>query len=461
MRSTSKQIVSLFFLSTITIYSSAQKPNIIYILADDLGIGDLGCYGQKIIRTPVIDSLAANGMRFTHHYSGSTVSAPSRCSLLTGLHTGNAYVRGNITKQQSEKTDYDLPLSKEQLTVAEILQNEAYSTACIGKWGLGGVNTEGHPNKQGFDYFFGYINQTEAHNYYPDYLYEDTAKVWLNNQVYSDNLLTEKAIHFIRKTSSPFFLFYAPTLPHAPLDIPEQELNKYNGLFEEQAYIGNYYKSQSRPKAAYAAMVSRFDNNIRQIINVLKEKGITDNTLIIISSDNGAHQAGGNDPSIFNSNGGFRGYKRDLYEGGIRTPMIAVWPKVIEKGTVSNHVSAFWDFLPTVCEIIGTKTPKSTDGISFLPTFKGGVNQKKHPSLYWEFHELGGSQAVLKDNWKLIKLKADSPDQSYFELYNLSTDSAESKNVLELFPLKQKKMKRLTDKLHSKSLIFQFEYEKK
>lgn len=442
-----------------TVSTASEKPNIIYILADDMGIGDVGCYGQTIIATPTIDSLAASGIRFTHHYSGSTVSAPSRCALLTGKHTGNASVRGNAGAQHTQDPFYDIPLPAEDLTIAEILQQQGYTTACVGKWGLGGMNTGGHPNKQGFDYFFGYLSQTAAHTYYPDFLYENTSKVKLNQQVYSDEIITAKALDFIDSSRQPFFLFYSSTLPHAPLDIPDNEIDRYNFIVEKQPFEGAYYKAQSRPRAAYAAMVSRFDRNIRQLVNLLHQKGIVDNTLILISSDNGVHRVGGHDPEYFASNGGFRGYKRDLYEGGIRTPMIAVWPFRITQPGVSNHVSAFWDFLPTICELIEYKEPYSTDGISFLPSLTGKGKQRKHKSLYWEFHEHSGAQAIIKDDWKLVKLNAHDPPRSLFELYHLSEDSSESNNVVAKYPLKVRLLKHKLNKTHSFNSVFPFDYE--
>lgn len=430
--------------------TSKTSPNVIYILADDLGIGDLGCYGQKIIRTPGIDNLAANGMRFTQHYSGSTVSAPSRCVLLTGKHTGHAYIRGNKgSRNNADGIDYDLSLAKNEVTVAEIFKEKQYQTACIGKWGLGGPNSQGHPNNQGFDYFFGYLGQGLAHKYYPKQLYENNTAVQLDGKVYSHDLIMEKALDFVNKNASkPFFLYLTPTIPHAELIVPEGELMGYDGMFPEKPFVqkSGSYCSQPKPRATFAAMVSRLDRDVQRIVDLLEEKGIANNTLIIFTSDNGTHKEGGHDPEFFDSNGPFRGYKRDLYEGGIRTPHIAYWPGVIPKASVSYHISAFWDFLPTMAELIGVKTPKGVDGISYLPALTGKGEQKQHSSLYFEFHEQGGRQSIMKDGWKLIRLNVSTPDKSTLELYNYFEDPGEMANVATQYPEKVKELKALMDK---------------
>lgn len=302
-----------------------NQPNIIFFLADDMGIGDAGCYGQKIIKTPNIDALASSGVQFMQHYSGSTVSAPSRCALMTGKHTGQAAIRGNGSSVvRNEDADLSLPL--EEITVAEILKEKGYATACVGKWGLGGPQSNGSPVNQGFDYFFGYLSQGAAHRYYPEFLYENESKYPLNGQ-YSHTVIMQKGLEFIEKNvTKPFFAYFAVTPPHADLDIPD--LGIYNNKFPETPHINNStkgYKTQLQPKAAYAAMVSELDRNVGQIIELLKKKGIYENTIIIFSSDNGVHKVGGNDPDFFDSNGPFRGYKRDLYEGGIRAPFIVSW----------------------------------------------------------------------------------------------------------------------------------------
>jgi len=429
-----------------------STPNVIYILADDLGIGDLGCYGQKIIKTPGIDKLAENGMRFIQHYSGSTVSAPSRCSLLTGKHTGNAYIRGNKGYKHTDGFKYDLPLAASEVTVAEIFKQKNYQTACFGKWGLGGPESEGRPQNQGFDYFFGYLGQGDAHSYYPVHLFENDTKIPLNKKVYSHDLIMEKAFEYIdKKGDKPFFMYLTPTIPHAELIVPESEMMGYDGKFPETPFVnrGGSYGSQDQPRATYAAMVSRLDRDVQRLVDLLKKKGIYENTIIFFSSDNGIHKEGGMDPDFFDSNGPFRGSKRDLYEGGIRTPFIVQWPEVIPKASISYHPSAFWDFLPTMAELIGVKVPSDIDGKSFLPTLTGKGKQKKHDSFYFEFHEQGGKQAIIKGDWKLIKLNVNKPQETTLELYNIKHDAAEIANVASQFPEKVKELIVLMEKEHT------------
>jgi len=413
-----------------------KQPNVIFILADDLGIGDLGSYGQKVIKTPAVDNLAATGMLFTQHYSGSTVSAPSRCALMTGKHTGHCYIRGNkATPNESENGhNFDFPLAKGEITVADIFKQAGYQTACVGKWGLGGPHTEGEPDNHGFDYFFGYLGQADAHAYYPNVLWENNNKVVLNKTVYSPDLIMEKALTFIKENENkPFFLYLAPTIPHAELIVPEGELGEYDGMFKETPYTykrNEGYCSQPKPRATYAAMVTRLDSGVQQVVDLLKKLGLYENTIIIFTSDNGAHVEGGNDPAFFKSSGIYRGTKRDLYEGGIHTPFIVSYPAGIKPGVTTNHVSAFWDFLPTVCDLTGIKKPASIDGISFLPTLFGKKGQKEHDYLYFEFHERNGSRCIIKDNWKLLQLNVDNQKKTTWELYDLKTDPSEKNNVI-------------------------------
>lgn len=419
--------------------TEAQPPNIIFILADDLGYGDLGCYGQKRIKTPNIDTMAAEGMRFTDHYAGSTVCAPSRCSLMTGLHTGRCLVRGNAR----------VPLRPEDLTVAELLKQAGYTTGIIGKWGLGEPDTTGIPNKQGFDYWFGYLNQRHAHNYYPKYLWRNEEKVELANEVnhiingrdrspggvatkkveYSHDLFTEDALAFVEKNSKrPFFLYLTYTIPHA---------NNEAGKKGMEVPSLEPYTDKDWPEAqqGHAAMITRMDRDIGRLLDKLKHLGLNNNTLVMFSSDNGPHKEGGADPSFFRSYGPLRGIKRDLYEGGVRVPMIARWPGRIKPGSVTDHVSAFWDFLPTCCELADIKPPRDTDGISFLPTLLGrDSEQKKHEFLYWEFHEQGKKQAVRMDNWKGVRLNVAKNPDGPIELYNLKEDIAEQNNIADAHP---------------------------
>lgn len=432
------------------------RPNVVFILADDMGIGDLGCYGQQRIKTPNIDALAAKGVLFENHYSGSTVSAPSRCCLMTGKHTGHAYVRGN-KGVQGEQGSFDLHLPESETTVAELFKEKGYATMCVGKWGLGGPGTTGSPINKGFDYFFGYLSQGAAHRYYPDYLYENEEKVWLGGKVYSHFAIMEKGLDFIRThKETPFFAYFAITPPHADLDYPD--LSQYDGQFEEKPFIsekGKGFKTQMKPRAAYASMVSEVDNNVGQILALLDELGLKENTLVIFSSDNGVHCVGGHDPEYFNSNGPYRGYKRDLYEGGIHVPFIVSWPAVIDKPRVTEHTSTFWDFLPTVCDLIEVPTPDGIDGISYLPVLKDRESsQRKHDYLYYEFYEQGGKQAILKDGWKLIRLNMGDQDRLVEELYFIKEDIGEKYNLIDLHPGKAEELRKLVSAARSESCWF-------
>ncbi len=412
-------------------------PNVIYIMADDLGIGDLGCYGQRQIKTPNIDNIARHGMKFMQHYAGSTVSAPSRCALLTGKHMGHAAVRGNKKVLGSDGLAYETPLPKEEVTVADIFKKRGYMTACIGKWGLGGPGTEGMPDKHGFDYFYGYLGQGFAHSYYPDFLHENDKRIELNGKVYSHDLMLKKSLDFIEQyKQNSFFLYYSPTIPHADLDIIKEQQQEYEGMFCETPFTGRGYKQQATPRATYAAMVTYLDRSVGIIIDKLKELGLYDNTIVVFTSDNGVHAEGGHDPYFFDSNGPFRGYKRDLYEGGIRTPFVIQWPRIIPAGVVTDHVSAFWDFLPTISDLLQVNAPNTCDGISYLPTLtKKDKQQKKHSCIYYEFFEGGGKQSIMtSDGWKLIRLQVAAPEKTYEELYNLSIDPAEIANLVEQYP---------------------------
>lgn len=447
-----KIIINSLGVLLLTPTSCAQpakvKPNIIYILADDLGYGDLGCYGQEIIKTPHIDKLAAEGMLFTQHYAGSTVSAPSRSSLLTGLHTGHTYIRGN--KEHFPEGQHPLPGNT--YTMAKMLKEAGYSTGVFGKWGLGYPGSEGDPNNQGFDEFYGYNCQRIAHHYYPDYLYHNHEKVILKENLgrgkgqYAQDLIQEKTLQFIQNNANrSFFMYVSSLIPHAELVAPNDSIYAiYSGIFkEENPYKGvddgaNYkegsYGSSQYPRTDFAAMVTRIDMYVGQIVAELKRLGIEKNTLIIFTSDNGPHREGGADPDFFKSSGPLRGYKRDLFEGGIRVPMIGSWPGRIKGGVVSNHISAFWDIMPTVKDLAGIKAPIETDGISMVPTLLGKKHQKPHGYLYWEFHEEGGKLAVRKDDWKGIKLNyAKNPDSKLL-LYNLATDLREENNIAEEYP---------------------------
>jgi arylsulfatase A len=434
------------------------KPNIIFFLADDLGYGELGCYGQRKISTPHIDSLAAEGIRFTQHYSGSPVCAPSRCTLLTGKDTGHSYIRDNDEMGERGDVWHDLslegqrPLLPEAVTIGALLKDAGYMTGAVGKWGLGGPGTSGHPNNQGFDFWYGYLCQRLAHNYYPSYLWRNNSKEILEGneyyfphqrfpqdkkpddrsaysayggKVYSSDRITEEALDFISgHRSRPFFLYLAFTIPHAALQVPEDSLREYEGVFPETPYLGDKgYLPHPTPRAAYAAMVSRMDRSIGQVMDLLDSLGIDRNTLVFFSSDNGPTYNGGTDSEFFHSAGPLRGLKGSLYEGGVRVPLVARWPGRIKPNTTSAHLSAFWDVLPTLTELLGMAPPPDSTGVSFLPTLLGRPGQQKeHEYLYWEYQ---GKQALRMGTWKAIRTVADGE----WELYNLDGDIAETRNL--------------------------------
>lgn len=422
--------------------ATAKRPNVVFILADDLGYADLGCYGQKKIKTPNIDRLAAEGMRFTQAYAGNPVCAPSRCTLMTGYHTGHAQVRGN--KQVGEgdawllgsTTTGQWPLAEGTFTVGHLFQRAGYVTGAFGKWGLGRVGTSGDPQKQGFDHFFGYICQRQAHTYYPNHLWRDGQVSWIEEnkdgaeKVYSHDLIAEEALKFIRSNRDrPFFLYVPFTIPHVALQVPQDSLGEYKDQWADPAYDGKRgYVPHKHPRACYAGMVSRMDKDVGRIMDQLQALGLDDNTLVIFSSDNGPTYAGGSDAGFFESAGPLRGLKGSVWEGGIRVPFIARWPGRIQPATKSDHVCAFWDFLPTCAELLGEQPPTDIDGVSILPTLLGrSEQQRKHRYLYWE---LDNQQAVRMDDWKAIRLQ---PAQK-IQLFNLKTDLSEQKDVAAEHP---------------------------
>jgi arylsulfatase A-like enzyme len=430
---------------------AARKPNIIYILADDLGYGDVGCYGQEKIRTPRIDQMAAEGMRFTQHYAGSTVCAPSRSCLLTGQHTGHTRVRGNSL----------VPLEPSDKTIGEMLQASGYRTGCIGKWGLGEPETTGIPNKKGFDHFFGYLNQREAHYHYPPHLWRNEQKVVLEGNdrekrigAYSHDLMTDEALQFVRENKErPFFLYLAYTIPHLQLAVPEDSLAEYKGKWPETPAEGGHYGRCEFPRATRAAMITRMDRDIGRVFDLLKELGLDENTVVMFASDNGAEHKAGADTEFFNSAGPLRGNKRDLYEGAIRIPMIARWPGRIRPATVSDHVCAFWDVMPTLAEISGSSMPTGVDGISFAPTLLHSPGQRQHEYLYWEFYEVGGLQAVRLGNWKGVRLDCEKNPGGPIALCDLSSDLKETRNLAEAQPQIVKRMAEIMAEAHAPSPI--------
>jgi len=448
---------------------NTQLPNIVYILADDLGYGDVGYLGQQKFSTPNIDKLAEQGMVFTQHYSGSTVCAPSRSTLLTGMHTGHTVIRGN--KEVKPEGQYPMPTST--YTMAEMLKEAGYTTSIFGKWGLGYPGSVGDPNNQGFDEFFGYNCQRIAHNYYPFYLWHNQEKIVLKENagnaeaVYAPDLIHEQALNFIETNKDqPFFMFYASPLPHAELLLPDKYIDPYKGKFDPEVkhngvdegptYKNGGYGSQEYPHAAFAAMVKRLDDQVGDLMKKLDELKISENTIVVFTSDNGPHREGGADPNYFDSNGIFKGYKRDLYEGGIHVPMIAKWPKKIKERSKTDHISAFWDIMPTLADITGKKLEIPIDGISFLPTLIQEGTQIKHKYLYWEFHEKGGRIALRKGKWKGIKYDVLKHTNRKIELYNLDADPAEEHNVAEAHPEIVKELTNLMKSARTSSEIFKF-----
>ena len=442
------------------------SPNIIFIMADDLGYGDLGCYGQEIIQTPGIDRLALSGIRFTQHYAGNTVCAPSRCALMTGYHMGYAEVRGNRQAEPSGQW----PISPETITVAKLLQSAGYRTAMIGKWGLGIENSTGDPLKQGFDYYYGYLDQVLAHNYYPEYLLRNGEREYLDNEVqyldtslwhkglgsyatrksaYSHDLFIEDALRYLDENHDhPFFLYLPFTIPHDNGEAPRgerMEVPDY-GMYAEEDWPGDTRR--------YAAMISRMDRGVGMIMEKLEELGIEGSTLVLFTSDNGP-MPGEEFTEFFNSNGIFRGGKRDVYEGGIRVPLIATWKGTIKPGRVSVHVSAFWDFLPTACDLAGIAAPAGIDGISYLPELLG-QDQSSHEYMYWEFPSLGGKQALRRGKWKLVRNNCFEQDGGDQELFDLDHDPGEMKDLSEEYPELVKEFTGYIESVRTESEIFPF-----
>ncbi len=429
---------SLFLPGLLHAQDQTSRPNIIYILADDLGYGEVGCYGQRQILTPNIDRLAGEGIRFTDYYAGSTVCAPSRCSLLTGYHTGHAAIRGN----REYFPEGQEPLPSGTTTIATLLKSAGYTTGIIGKWGLGGPGTTGAPNSQGFDYFFGYLCQRDAHDHYPLHLWRNRERVWLWGKEYSDDLFAREACDFIRTNSQrPFFLYLTYAIPHYRLQVPD--IAPYEN------------KDWPRDMKKFAAMITRMDSHIGELTGLLRQLGIDRNTLVIFSSDNGPHKEGGGNPDFFDSSGPFRGIKRDLYEGGIRVPMIANWPGTIPAGQITTQISAAWDVLPTCCDAAGIATPPGIDGISIMPTLSGqSRNQQQHAYLYWEFHEKGGRQAIRTGDWKSVRLGVSRNPKAPMELYNLKTDPQESRNLAAEHPEVIAQMEKILQSCRTESPIF-------
>jgi arylsulfatase A len=407
-----------------------SRPNILLIQADDLGYGDVSVYGQAMFQTPNVDRLARNGLRFISYYAGSTVCAPSRNALMTGMHTGHTWVRGNLP---------GMSLRADDRTIAMLLKEAGYRTALIGKWGLGESDSPGRPDRKGFDYSFGYLSQTHAHRQFTDHLYRNGERVEVSPNDYSNDLFTKETMSFIeRNDNRPFFIYLNYTVPHAELRVPDDSMASFTGRFPEKPFVNAAadakltgpdeptlgYRSQPTPHAAFAAMVTRMDRDVGRIVDLLRSRGVDQKTLVIFTSDNGPHQEGGADPEFFKSSGGLRGIKRDLYEGGIRVPMVASWPGTIAPGTSTTYAAAHWDLFPTFAELASARIPAGLDGKSIVPLLKGKP-LTPHDFLYWEFHERGFQQAVRMGNWKAVRLAKDKP----LELYNLADDPTEYTDV--------------------------------
>ncbi|NQV26771.1 MAG: arylsulfatase [Rhodopirellula sp.] len=439
--------------ATVQAAPEATRPNVIFIMLDDAGYGDLSCYGQKHFKTPNIDRMAAEGLKFTDHYSGSTVCAPTRCCLMTGLHTGHAVVRGNREVQPEGQA----PMPADIVTLPRLLQKAGYQTGMFGKWGLGAPGSPSDPMEH-FNEFFGYNCQRLAHTYYPDYLWHNREKVPFGGKVYSAFPIQEATLNFIKaNTDQPFFCYVPMTIPHAAMHVPEEFAAPFRKKFPQfEDKIGKYSGPTIRnPAACFAGMMTLMDRQVGEILDLLKELKIDDNTLVLLTSDNGPHQEGGHMPDFFDSNGPLRGHKRDLTEGGIRAPLIARWPGKIAAGKTTDHVSAYWDLLPTVCELAGASTPAGLDGISYVPTLLGESSaQTPHKYLYWEFLERGGKQAVRMGHWKGIREGLFKNHNAPLQLYDLSKDIGEENDLAAKHPEKVELLQNLMKQAHVESDVF-------
>jgi arylsulfatase A len=449
-----------------------DRPNIVLIMADDLGYGELGSYGQQKIETPRLDELAREGLRFTQFYSGSPVCAPARCVLMTGKHSGHAAIRDNRNprglNKLRERHEWEfpgqIPLPDAEITIAELLKARGYATAAIGKWGLGHVGTSGDPANQGIDLFYGYLCQVHAHNHYPRFLWRNHTKEPLpgntagpTGDTHSQDKFTEEALRFIRAhRDEPFFLYLPLIIPHLAIQVPESSLEQYAGKFAEEPHEhGGHYERHPTPRAGYAAMISHMDRGIGEIVDLIDELGLSENTLILFLSDNGPtfRRLGGADSDFFNSAGPLRGRKGSVYEGGIRVPFIAHWQGKISGGRAAEHVAAHWDLLPTLSEIAGAEAPEKIDGISFAQTLFQEEGQRQHEYLYWEFPAYGFQQAVRAGDWKAVRHNLNKGD-SEFELYDLHRDIGEERDVAADYPEIVRRMEQIADSAHTPSEKF-------
>lgn len=475
----------IIFLPVLS-WAQKNKPNIIYIYADDLGYGEIGCYGQKKIQTPNLDKMAKEGLRFTQHYTSAPVCAPARCMLLTGKHSGHSYIRGNyeLGGFGDDKEGGQMPLPEGIFTIAKMMKSAGYATGMIGKWGLGMNNTTGDPNKQGFDYYYGYLDQKQAHNFYPTHLWEngkwdtlnnpniqvhrplpkdagDSAFNYFKGKDYSVTKMAAKTVDFIRKNKDrPFFLYLPFTGPHVSLQAPDEAVKEYIGQFDEQPYYGDKgYASCKYPLSTYAAMITYMDKQIGRIMRLLKDLKLDENTIVMFSSDNGTtFDAGGVNAAYFNLTGGLRGRKQDLYEGGIREPFIARWPEKIPAGKISNHISVQFDLMATLSELTGAKA-QPNDGLSFLPTLLGNDQaQKQHEYLFFEFPEKGGQVAVRMGKWKGVKSNMKKDKNAPWEIFDMQKDEKETTDLSLQHPELVKRFETILKKEHQPSHLREWEF---
>ncbi|MCM8542588.1 MAG: arylsulfatase [Lentisphaeraceae bacterium] len=447
-----KNVLAILFMAFLSAGFAADKPNVIYILADDLGYGDLSIYGQKKLKTPHIDKIGTEGLKFTDHYSGNTVCSPSRAVLMTGLHSGHCFVRGNIPNEEIE-------LDPKWTVLPEVFKAAGYATGGFGKWGLGQTNIPGNkdPLTHGFDEFVGWKSQSIAHTYYPSTYVHNGKEIPLKKGIYVHDLIMDKAFDFIKKNAKekkPFFCYIPTAVPHAAMHAPKHLHEKWRKVFPQfdkkigkYGAKGEYCPDVVNPIAGFGAMMENLDNQIGSMLEMLKELGIDDNTMVVFTSDNGAHKEGGHDPKFWNSTGDLKGYKRVMHEGGIRTPMLVRWPKHIKAGRTSDHISGFQDILPTVAELIGQPTPSGLDGISFLPELKEET-QKKHKYLYFEFttgkEQKIHSQAVRMGKWKVYKLA-----KKKIQLYDLENDLGEENDLAKKYPEVVKEFEKIIAEAHT------------
>jgi arylsulfatase len=437
------------------VVAAERRPNIVLIVADDLGYGELGCYGQKKIRTPRLDRMAREGLRFTAFYAGSPVCAPSRCCLMTGRHGGHAWVRDN----REVKPEGQTPIPRGEVMLSELLKGQGYATAAVGKWGLGPPGSEGDPTRRGFDLFFGYNCQRHAHNHYPSYLWRDGRRGGLDGKRYSHDLFEREALAFVKKDRDrPCFLYLPFTIPHAAIQAPEDSLAEYRGKWPDPPYDGKRgYLKHPAPRAGYAAMITRLDRSVGRLLDLLRDLKLAEKTLVLFTSDNGAtHDAGGADTAFFDSTAGLRGRKGSVYEGGLRVPLLAWRPGTINAGRVSERAAYFPDVLPTLLEVAGAAdaVPKGLDGVSFAPTLRGETaRQKKHEYLLWEFSGYGGQQAVRAGDWKGLRRNLHK-GKSKLELYDLKANPFEKNDVAARRPGVVKRLGRILDAGRTASKLF-------